>query len=541
MAYDAAHGQVVLFGGSGAGILGDTWVWDGSNWTEKTPSNNPSPRDAFATVYDSAHSQVVLFGGADSTGNSLNDTWVWDGTNWTQEFPDHSPSARNSFAMAYDSAHGQVVLFGGYVGFDGLNDTWVWDGSDWSQKAPENSPPARVNTAMAYDSAHAQVVLFSGFAGFFALNKVPSDTWVWDGVNWSQASPQDSPPGREYSAMAYDSAHKQVVLFGGAPAQGKPIADTWLWDGSNWTKASAPSSPTGREGHVMAYDSAHNQVVLFGGTGSVLFGDTWTWFGGAPAPPPPPPPAGPVVNGVVSASAFGGFSTVAPGSWIEIYGSDLAPDTRMWVGTDFQGNNAPTSLDGVEVTIGGEKAFVDYISTNPGQVNVQLPSNIPTGGTLPLTVTNGTATSAPFNVTVSAVQPGLLAPANFQISGNQYAVALLPDGSYVLPAGALPGVASRPAKPGETIVMYGIGFGAVIPDIPAGQVATVENQLSEQFAMMFGKTQAQLTYFGLAPGFVGLYQFNVVVPLVPDSDLVPLTFTLGGASGSQTLYTAVHE
>jgi uncharacterized protein (TIGR03437 family) len=50
-----------------------------------------------------------------------------------------------------------------------------------------------------------------------------------------------------------------------------------------------------------------------------------------------------------------------------------------------------------------------------------------------------------------------------------------------------------------------------------------------------------LTYFGLAPGFVGLYQFDVVVPAVPDNDLVPLTFNLGGVAGTQTLYIAVHE
>ena len=46
---------------------------------------------------------------------------------------------------------------------------------------------------------------------------------------------------------------------------------------------------------------------------------------------------------------------------------------------------------------------------------------------------------------------------------------------------------------------------------------------------------------GLAPGYVGLYQFNVVVPAVADSDVVPFTFTLGGAGGGQALYTAVHQ
>ncbi len=216
---------------------------------------------------------------------------------------------------------------------------------------------------------------------------------------------------------------------------------------------------------------------------------------------------------------------MAPGSWVEIYGTGLAPDTGSWTGSDFTGNNAPTSLDGISVSIGGQAAFVDYISA--GQVNAQLPSNITTGGPLQLTVTNGAATSAPVNLTVNATQPGLLAPASFKIGGNQYVVALLPDGTYVLPAGSIAGINSRPAKPGETITMYGVGFGSVMQGIPAGQIATQQSQLTLPLQILFGETPGQLTYYGLAPDFVGLYQFDVVVPTVPDSDLAALTFTLG--------------
>jgi len=250
----------------------------------------------------------------------------------------------------------------------------------------------------------------------------------------------------------------------------------------------------------------------------------------------------PTITSVISAGGFGGFSAVAPGSWVEIYGSNLAPDTREWAGSDFTGNNAPTVLDGVEVTIGGQKAFIDYISSSPGQINAQLPSNIATGGTLALTVNNGTVPSPPFNVTVNGTEPGLLAPSAFLVGGKQYVVALLPDGAtYILPAGTITGVPSRPAQPGETITMYGIGFGPVTPSIPAGQIETQTNQLAASLQILFGQTPGTITYQGLTPGFVGLYQFDVVVPAVPDNDLVPLTFNLGGTAGTQTLYTAVHQ
>jgi uncharacterized protein (TIGR03437 family) len=245
----------------------------------------------------------------------------------------------------------------------------------------------------------------------------------------------------------------------------------------------------------------------------------------------------PSISGVVSASAFGAFAAVAPGSWVEIYGSALAPDTQGWTGSDFTGDNAPTMLDGVSVSIAGQAAFVDYVS--PTQVNAQLPSNIATGGPLQLTVSNANGASAPVTLTVNAAEPGLLAPASFKVGGNQYVVAQHSDGTYVLPVGAISGVTSSPAKPGETVVIYGVGFGSVTPNIPAGEIVTETNQISAPFEVLFGQTPAKLPYSGLAPNFVGLYQFNVVVPTVPASDLTPLTFNLAGAAGTQKLYTAV--
>jgi uncharacterized protein (TIGR03437 family) len=169
-----------------------------------------------------------------------------------------------------------------------------------------------------------------------------------------------------------------------------------------------------------------------------------------------------------------------------------------------------------------------------------LPSGIGPGS-LPLTVSSGNVVVGTANVTVNATEPGLLAPPSFQVGANQYVVAQLADGTYVAPAGAIAGVTSRPAKPGETIVIYGIGFGSVVPDTPAGQMATGTSQISAPLQVLFGQTPAIVQYAGLAPTLVGLYQFNVVVPPVPDSDLVPLTFTLSGVAGTQTLVTAVHQ
>jgi uncharacterized protein (TIGR03437 family) len=235
----------------------------------------------------------------------------------------------------------------------------------------------------------------------------------------------------------------------------------------------------------------------------------------------------------VSASAFGAFSAIAPGSWIEIYGSNLAASTANWTLTNGQ---APTSVGGTTVTIGGLSAYIDYVS--PGQVNAQVPSGL-SNGSQPVVVASNAGQSTAYTVTVNATEPGLYAP--YTIGGKQYLGALFSDGAtYALPTGAVSGIASRPANPGETITLYGVGFGPVTPSTPAGQTASGLTSITTPFSIYFGQAQAQVTYSGLAPGLVGLYQFNVVVPNISANSAVPVTFVLGSSNNLQTLYTAVN-
>jgi uncharacterized protein (TIGR03437 family) len=243
-------------------------------------------------------------------------------------------------------------------------------------------------------------------------------------------------------------------------------------------------------------------------------------------------------QGVISAGAYGGFSSIAPGTWIEIYGTNLATTpVQNWATANFNGNLAPTTLGGTTVTIGGQPAFIDYVS--PGQVNAQVPSGI-TSGSQPVVVTTAGGSSSGYIVTVNPTQPGLLAPPSFILSGGQYAVALFANTlTYVLPV-AVAGVQTERAHVGDNIVLYGIGFGPVTPDIAAGQIVTQTNALSS-FQVNFGGVPAVVTYAGLAPGYVGLYQFNVAVPSIAPSDTVPLTFSLNGNAGSQTLLIAVQK
>ena len=181
MAYDASSGLVVLFGGSTENdpVLGDTWVWNGttSTWTQLSPIASPPARANAMMAYDAATGQIVLFGG-DVNSTQLGDTWTFNGTTWTQLSPAKSPSARSDAMMAYDAATGQVVLFGGLNSrFGPLNDTWTFNGttSTWTQQTPATSPSVVSNAMMAYDAATNQVVLFGGLeSGGISLN----DTWT---------------------------------------------------------------------------------------------------------------------------------------------------------------------------------------------------------------------------------------------------------------------------------------------------------------------------------------------------------------------------
>jgi len=244
------------------------------------------------------------------------------------------------------------------------------------------------------------------------------------------------------------------------------------------------------------------------------------------------------VGGVISAGAFGGFTSIAPGSWIEIYGTNLASTSRAWAVADFSGVRAPTSLSGTKVTIGGKDAVLSYIS--PGQVNAQVPAGVATGQQ-PITVTTAAGTSPAYAVAVNARQPGLFAHPAFTVAGRQHVGAVYSnDGNtFVMPSGAVPGITSRPAKPGDTILLFGIGFGAVTPGPWAGELAQQQSALSEPVTIYVNQSKATLLYAGLVPGAVGLYQFNLVVPTVAAADAQPLTFSQGNVAGTQTLYIAI--
>lgn len=232
---------------------------------------------------------------------------------------------------------------------------------------------------------------------------------------------------------------------------------------------------------------------------------------------------------------------ISHAAWISIYGSNFTTTTRTWRSDEIVNGQFPTQLDGVGVKINNQDAFVYFIS--PNQINVQVPSDAATGA-VSVQVTTPDGVSDAQTVTKQAVSPALFTWAGVVPGGEAYTGALFPDYSYVGKTGLLQplGITTRPAKPGEFVLLFATGCGAVNPAVPAGQVVgqpipTLTNPVSVRVngapAEVFDNTGFLI--------FAGECQFNVKIPdNAPDGDL-PVELEIGGVRTDQDVRITVQK
>jgi len=251
----------------------------------------------------------------------------------------------------------------------------------------------------------------------------------------------------------------------------------------------------------------------------------------------------PTISEVRRIEGWGDGNTFSTGSWLQIKGSNLAPFTGPWLDADFVDGVARTSLAGTSVSINGKSGFVEYVS--PTQLNVQAPADSFTGA-VPVTVTNCSGTSSPLtppNLQKLAVAPGVLAPDNqyFNFGGKQYAEATF-GFQYQFVGNLGPALPSRPAKPGDSILLYAIGLGDTTPANTPGGVATGLEVLNAPVLVNFGSTPATVNRVGLYPTFAGLYYIMLTVPTnLADNDY-QVNVTVGGQPLVQNpFYLTVHK
>jgi uncharacterized protein (TIGR03437 family) len=241
----------------------------------------------------------------------------------------------------------------------------------------------------------------------------------------------------------------------------------------------------------------------------------------------PPPAINP--GGIVP--VYSSVSTIQPGSWVSIYGTNLAPATAIWNG-DY-----PTTLGNVTVTVNAKPAYLWYVS--PTQINLEAPDDSALGPvTVVVTSPTGKASST---VTLAAVGPSF---SLFTDQKHLAGVILTPSGTgayangtydLVGPTGAFT-FATRPVKAGETVLLYGTGFGPTNPAVPAGRASAGSAATVNAVQLSIGGVAVTPLYsVMISPG---LYQIALTVPNVAAGDQA-LRATVNGAQTPANVFLAV--
>lgn len=280
---------------------------------------------------------------------------------------------------------------------------------------------------------------------------------------------------------------------------------TWTATSSaGWITITGPSSGTGSGsiGYSVAPNGSQSPrsgtLSVVGGAGAVVT-LPMTQAGTAPWIVP---------DGVVNGGSF--LPGYAAGTWVTVRGFNLAPTTRTWDQTDFIGNKLPTQLDGVSVTINGQPGYVYYIS--PAQINLLSPDR-PTQGPAAVEVNGPQGRSNTVTVQAQGLAPAFFM---FDPEGRKYVAAVHADGVYLAKSNLFAGLDTRPAKPGDIVLLFGTGFGDTDPPAPPGELIGQPARLNLPVGIRIGGLPAAVAFAGLISP--GLYQFNVTVPQVADGD-----------------------
>jgi uncharacterized protein (TIGR03437 family) len=330
------------------------------------------------------------------------------------------------------------------------------------------------------------------------------------------------------------SADGNTTIIGGYGDDGNGGA-AWIYTRSAaaWSQlggklAGSGADQTAQQGFSVAI-SADGSTVFVGGPGRLVAPVGAAWVFQLPSAPIAPTEPFIASDGVVNGASF--LPGIAPGAWLTIKGARLSATTRAWDSSDFLGGNLPTQLDGVSATVNGQQAYVYFVS--PTQLNVLTPAAA-TQGTVPVQVTTHQGKS-----NVVSVMESTLSPALFTLSPQQgkYVAAVRADGVYIAPPNLISGSATVPAAPGDTILLFGTGFGLTSPPTPIGQLLNPA-PLAVPATVRIGGTAAAVQFAGIVGP--GLYQFNVVVPNVPDGDN-PILIEIGGMTSQASAFLSVQR
>jgi len=235
-------------------------------------------------------------------------------------------------------------------------------------------------------------------------------------------------------------------------------------------------------------------------------------------------------GGVLNGASFTLDQPITPGSLISVFGSNLASKLA-------QADTIPlsTAMDDVRsVTFNDIAAPLVFVS--PTQINAQLPWEVLASGTATVVVNRTSGSSPPATVQVSAFSPGIF---SVQFGVGQ-AIVFFPDGILAAAVNSIPGLTTRPAKVGDTLIIFATGLGAVQPSVETGKAPTTVTNVVTMPIVLVGGVQAKVTFAGMSPQFPGVNQVNFEVPAgVTAGNAIPLQFRVGGITTTDKVTMAV--
>ncbi len=238
------------------------------------------------------------------------------------------------------------------------------------------------------------------------------------------------------------------------------------------------------------------------------------------------------VGGTINGASF--RAPVAPGMIAAVFGERLGSSLAFASSVPL-----PTTLAGVSLRFSGNLAVPIFFAA-PGQMNIQIPWELAGQTSATLTATTGGGVSAGIPVAIAPAAPAIFST-NQQGTG-QGVVLIASSGEIAAPTGSIQGRAHRPADVGEFLTIYCLGLGDVDNRPATGATSPAAEPLGRVRVIptvTIGGVNAEVTFAGLAPGFVGLYQINVRIPDdAPAGDAVNLVITSGGVA-SNTVTIAV--
>jgi uncharacterized protein (TIGR03437 family) len=226
-----------------------------------------------------------------------------------------------------------------------------------------------------------------------------------------------------------------------------------------------------------------------------------------------------VNNPAVNAASFVSGLAIAPGSIISIFGTNLSTGTASDLSAPL-----PYQLSGTSVLFNGNPMPLFFVSQ--GQINAQVPFNAPVGSAQ-IQVQSGASVSSVASVPVATYSPGI-----FIVNYNNNTGAIIHTNNYAVVT------ASSPATRGETLAMYVTGLGPVNMAIASGAAAPSAAPFAMTLAnptVTIGGANANVSFSGLAPGFVGLYQLNVTVPQSVSSGNQNVQISVGGITSNAAI------